>query len=189
MQRPGRCSFPVPPPSPRPLHSPGSVPKATVPNRAVPVTSPPGLCSHAHAGPAARCTLPTCIPAHSAGHLCSRPAHTLVLLAIPASPAGYLPPLDITPQLLQPRAASPPWAVPGSCSSAVLCLGRGPPDPRGWGALRGHLQALHSGAIASPQLCQLLAAACWLAGVPMSLVLTIRPSASPSVSPQCPLRL
>ena len=144
---------------------------------------PPGLCSRAHAGPAAHCALPTCVPAHSAGHLCSHPAHTLVLLATPASHAGDLPPLDITPQLLWPGAASPPQAVPGSRSSAVLCLGRGPLTLVAGGCCVAVCRHLYSGAIASPQLCQLLAAACWPARVPMSLVLTIQPSASPSVSP------
>ncbi|KAM7232786.1 hypothetical protein CapIbe_014922 [Capra ibex] len=39
------------------------------------------------------------------------------------------------------RGGVSPVAVPCSRSSAVLCLGRGPPAPRGLGVLRGCLQA------------------------------------------------
>ena len=141
VQRPGRCSFPVPLPSPRPLHSPGSVPKATVPTRAVPATSPPWAllacprwprcslrsphlhpCSLRWAPVLPPCTYPG--PSCYTSQPCWRPAST-----------GHHAPAAVARGSVSPA---------GSARQPLQCCPvswAGAPDPRGRRVLCGRLQA------------------------------------------------
>ena len=149
-----RPGLPLPTPTPRTPCQPGLCQRH----------HPAGLCLCAHAGPTARCALPTCIPAHTAGHLCSppcghpgpsccaswpcwRPAtagRDSLAAAGPAAARGQRVPYGGALQPLQCSAAAP----------VLSCLGEDLLTPDGGlRVLRGCLQAPALWAIASPWPC------------------------------------